>query len=66
MMAASLSAGGHLRVGMEDNIMFAKGQPVQHNAELVARAADVATLMQRPPMSTAAAREFLGVKRRPA
>ncbi|GAA1803471.1 3-keto-5-aminohexanoate cleavage protein [Nostocoides veronense] len=64
IMAAALSAGGHLRVGMEDNIMYAKGQPVQHNSELVSRAARLATEMQRPPMTTPAAREALGVKRR--
>ena len=51
-MAASLSAGGHLRVGMEDNVVFARGQVVQHNDELVARAAELATLMQRPPLGT--------------
>jgi 3-keto-5-aminohexanoate cleavage enzyme len=65
--AAALSAGGHLRVGMEDNLVFAKGQPVTHNRELVARAAELATIMQRPPMSTGEARELLAVKdRRPA
>jgi len=65
--AAALSAGGHLRVGMEDNLVYAKGRPVQHNRELVARAAELATLMQRPPLSTAEARGLLGVKeRRPA
>jgi uncharacterized protein (DUF849 family) len=66
IVAAALSAGGHLRVGMEDNLMFAKGQPVSHNRELVARAAEVATLMQRPPMSTTEARAMLGVKDRRA
>ena len=65
--AAALSAGGHLRVGMEDNLVYAKGRPVQHNRELVARAAELATLMQRPPLSTDEARGLLGVKeRRPA
>ena len=64
VMAAALSAGGHLRVGMEDNIMYARGRQVQHNDELVARAAELATLMQRPPMSTSDARELLGVKDR--
>ncbi len=64
IMAAALSAGGHLRVGMEDNVMFAKGQPVTHNRELVARAAEFATLMQRPPMSTTEARAMLGIKDR--
>jgi 3-keto-5-aminohexanoate cleavage enzyme len=62
--AAALSAGGHLRVGMEDNLVYARGQAVQHNEELVSRAAQLATLMQRPPLTTAEARELLGVKRR--
>jgi uncharacterized protein (DUF849 family) len=66
IVAAALSAGGHLRVGMEDNLMFAKGQPVSHNRELVARAAEFATLMQRPPMSTTEARAMLGIKDRRA
>ena len=64
IVAAALSAGGHLRVGMEDNLMFAKGQPVEHNRELVSRAAELATLMQRPPMSTVEARAALGIKDR--
>ena len=64
IMAAALSAGGHLRVGMEDNVVFARGQVVQHNDELVARAAELATVMQRPPLGTAQARELLGVKER--
>ena len=62
--AAALSAGGHLRVGMEDNLVYAKGQPVQHNRELVARAAELATVMQRPPLSTNQTRELLGIKER--
>ncbi|MGA8047033.1 MAG: 3-keto-5-aminohexanoate cleavage protein [Dermatophilaceae bacterium] len=66
VMAAALSAGGHLRVGMEDNIMYARGRQVQHNDELVARAAELATLMQRPPMGTSEARGLLGVKDRRA
>ena len=62
--AAALGAGGHLRVGMEDNLVYARGRAVQHNDELVLRAAELATLMQRPPMSTVETRELLGVKRR--
>lgn len=64
--AAALSMGGHLRVGMEDNLMMAKGRPVRSNAELVARAADLATLMQRPPLSTDQARSLLAVRDRRA
>jgi uncharacterized protein (DUF849 family) len=62
--AAALGAGGHLRVGMEDNLIYARGRAVQHNDELVSRAAELATLMQRPPLRTTEARELLGVKRR--
>ena len=60
---ASLAKGGHLRVGMEDTLTLAKGHPVSHNAELVERAAALATLAQRPPMSPDEARELLNVKR---
>ncbi len=62
--AAALAAGGHLRVGMEDNLVYARGRAVAHNDELVSRAAELATLLQRPPMSTHEARELLGVRRR--
>jgi uncharacterized protein (DUF849 family) len=64
---AALAAGGHLRVGMEDTLTFAKGKPVTDNAQLVARAAELATLAQRPPMTTGEAHAMLNVKdRRPA
>ena len=64
--AAALSMGGHLRVGMEDNLMYAKGQPVRDNAQLVERAAELATLMQRPPLTTEETRSLLAVKDRRA
>ncbi len=62
ILATTLAAGGHARVGMEDNIVYAPGQPVQANAQLVERAARLATELQRPPMSTAEARELLGIR----
>ena len=61
---AALAAGGHLRVGMEDTLTFARGRPVTGNEELVARAAELARLAQRPPMSTQDARALLNVKDR--
>jgi uncharacterized protein (DUF849 family) len=61
---AALSCGGHLRVGMEDTITLSRGVPVEHNAQLVERAAALATLAQRPPLSTADARELLGLPAR--
>jgi uncharacterized protein (DUF849 family) len=62
--AAALGMGGHLRVGMEDNLMYAKGRPVRDNAELVERAAALATVMQRPAISTTEARSLLAVRDR--
>ena len=64
VMFAALAAGGHLRVGMEDTVSFAKGRPVAGNAELVERAATLAGLAQRPPMGPEQARAMLGVSGR--
>ncbi|MET0741466.1 MAG: 3-keto-5-aminohexanoate cleavage protein [Candidatus Nanopelagicales bacterium] len=63
---AALSAGGHLRVGMEDTLTLTRGVPVRDNAQLVERAATLASLADRPPMSSADARELLQVKDRRA
>lgn len=64
VMYAALSAGGHLRVGMEDTLTYAKGQPVTANARLVERAATLAAIAQRKPMPPVEARAFLGVTKR--
>ncbi|MDL4772802.1 MULTISPECIES: 3-keto-5-aminohexanoate cleavage protein [Thermomonosporaceae] len=64
VMFAALSAGGHLRVGMEDTLTLSKGRPVTANVELVERASAAAELAQRPPMSAAEARALLGVRPR--
>ena len=61
VLFGALAAGGHLRVGMEDTLTFARGRPVARNAELVERAAELARLAQRPPMRPDGARAFLGV-----
>jgi uncharacterized protein (DUF849 family) len=63
VMLASLSAGGHLRVGMEDTLSYAKGQPVESNAQLVARAAGLARLAQRPALAPGQVRDLFGVPR---
>jgi 3-keto-5-aminohexanoate cleavage enzyme len=59
---ASLSKGGHLRVGMEDVLTLARGVPVEHNSQLVSRAASLGQLVQRTPMTPAEARTFLGIR----
>jgi 3-keto-5-aminohexanoate cleavage enzyme len=61
VLLASLAAGGHLRVGLEDTVTYAKGRPVESNAQLVARASGFARLAQRPPMSPGDARTLLGI-----
>jgi uncharacterized protein (DUF849 family) len=61
VLFGALAAGGHVRVGMEDTLSYARGRPVARNAELVERAAELARLAQRPPMSPADARALLGI-----
>lgn len=62
VLLASMSKGGHLRVGMEDVLTISRGVPVESNAQLVRRAVEVGALAQRTPMSPAEARELLGVR----
>ena len=38
IMLATIAMGGHLRVGMEDNVMYHKGVLAESNAQFVARA----------------------------
>ncbi|MFT3873102.1 MAG: 3-keto-5-aminohexanoate cleavage protein [Nocardioides sp.] len=59
---ASLSMGGHLRVGMEDVLTIKRGVPVENNAQLVTRVAALGELAQRVPMSPDEARAFLAVR----
>jgi uncharacterized protein (DUF849 family) len=61
VMLASLSKGGHLRVGMEDVLTIARGVPVESNAQLVERAVEIGRLAQREPMDPAGARALLGM-----
>ena len=58
---ASLSMGGHLRVGMEDVLTMGRGVPVAINAHLVTRAVEMARLAQRTPMTAAGCRQLLGL-----
>lgn len=67
VLLAALSAGGHLRVGMADTLRYGPGEPVRDNAQLVARAAGLARIAQRPPVPVEDVRTLLGVRdRRPA
>ena len=61
---ASLSKGGHLRVGMEDVLTLARGVPVEHNEQLVSRVVELGRIAQRTPMTPDEAKDLLQVKRR--
>jgi uncharacterized protein (DUF849 family) len=61
---ASLSAGGHLRVGMEDTLSYRRGEAVRDNIQLVERAAALARVAERPPLTVSEARALLRVKDR--
>ena len=41
MMYGAVAMGGHIRVGMEDNVMYAKGQLAESNRQFVERAVRV-------------------------
>jgi uncharacterized protein (DUF849 family) len=59
MVAQTMLRGGHVRVGMEDNIYLSKGELVISNAELVSRARDLIKMLGGTLASTAQAREIL-------
>ena len=59
---ASLSKGGHLRVGMEDVLTIARGVPVESNRQLVERVVELGRIAQRTPMTPTEARTFLGTR----
>ncbi len=64
-VAASVLAGGHVRVGLEDNLWLGKGE-LATNAQLVERAVGIVERMGSRVMAPAEVREKLGlVKRAP-
>ena len=65
MLAAALSLGGNVRVGLEDNFYLdsAGQQMARSNGELVAKAVRMARDMGREPASVAQAREILSLER---
>ncbi|AZH25760.1 BKACE family enzyme [Haloplanus aerogenes] len=53
--------GGHVRVGLEDNLYYRKGELAESNAQLVERTAGIAEQLGRPVATPAEAREILGL-----
>lgn len=63
IVAQAWLAGGHVRVGLEDNIYLSKGVLAESNAVLVARARDIVLSLGGEIASAAEAREQLGLKK---
>ncbi|MGY8631972.1 3-keto-5-aminohexanoate cleavage protein [Bradyrhizobium sp. 14AA] len=66
ILFATLSLGGHIRVGMEDNVLYAKGRLAKNNAEFVARAARLIREANGTVATPPSAREILSVRARPS
>lgn len=61
IMYATLAMGGHVRVGLEDNVYYSKGVKAS-NVMLVDRAVRVIKEFGKEPATAAEAREILGLK----
>jgi 3-keto-5-aminohexanoate cleavage enzyme len=59
-MVMSLVLGHHIRVGLEDNVYYGKGELAKSNAQLVERAVRIARDLGRPLATPAQAREMVG------
>jgi 3-keto-5-aminohexanoate cleavage enzyme len=62
----ALKLGGHVRVGLEDNLFASKGVLARGSHELVALAAAAARAAGRAPATPARARRLLGIAPAPA
>jgi 3-keto-5-aminohexanoate cleavage enzyme len=58
--------GGHVRVGLEDNIYYRRGEKATSNAQLVDRAVRIAHELNRQVATPAQAREMLGMSSTPS
>ena len=61
MALAAIAMGGHVRVGLEDNLYYGRGR-LARNEELVARVARIAAEAGRPVAAPNQARKLLGLE----
>lgn len=59
LLAYSIAAGGHVRVGVEDCPYIEAGVPAESNAQLVGKIADMARQISRPIATVAEARTMV-------
>jgi 3-keto-5-aminohexanoate cleavage enzyme len=60
----ALAIGLNVRVGMEDNVYYRRGELVEHNARLVERTVRIARELEREIASPAEARAIIGLRGR--
>jgi 3-keto-5-aminohexanoate cleavage enzyme len=66
MNIMAIMLGGHVRVGLEDNVYYSRGRRFKSNAEAVARIARIAGEMNREIATPQQAREMLGISQTPS
>src|SRR5918912_4376134 len=59
-----LAMGLNVRVGMEDNVLYRRGESVQNNAQLVERTVCIARELDRKPATPEEVRQILGLRGR--
>jgi len=62
MLAQALLLGGHVRVGLEDNLYLERGVLAPHNAALVDKAVGLMRLLGAEPATPAEARQILQLR----
>jgi 3-keto-5-aminohexanoate cleavage enzyme len=64
MTTIALAMGFNIRVGMEDNVLYRRGEPLTDNAQLVERAVRIAAELDRRPATPDEARAQLALRGR--
>ncbi len=66
MTTLAILLGGHVRVGMEDNIYYRRGEKLESNAQVVERTVRIAHELNREIATPTHAREMLGISGTPS
>ena len=61
MLYGAVALGGHIRVGMEDNVLFSKGVLAESNKQLIERAVQAVKLFAREVATPDEARQLLNL-----
>lgn len=66
MMTLSILTGGHVRVGMEDNLFYRRGELLKSNAQIVKKVVRLAGELGREIATPGQARQMLGISEIPS